>query len=53
MLKKVIIESLKVFGVGAVIGLIIMFFKESNNLTIPFITGVITLSIYSRENLFF
>jgi hypothetical protein len=48
--KRVIIESLKAFSVGAIIGLIIMYFRNSENFATPIAFGILALSFHARNN---
>lgn len=48
--KKIAIESLKAFGLGAVIGYIIKLVSGSSSFKMPIILGVIFLSIHARNN---
>ena len=48
--KRVIVESLKAFSVGAIIGLIIMYFRNSENFATPIAFGILALSFHARNN---
>jgi hypothetical protein len=48
--KRVIIESIKAFSIGAVIGLIIMYLRNSENFATPFICGIVALGYHARNN---
>ncbi len=47
---KVLLECIKAFSVGAIIGLIFMYFRDTNSFKYPIIFGIITLSIHARNN---
>lgn len=49
---KVVIECLKGFAIGAVIGLLIMYFRKSDSFVSVFLCGFITMSIYIKNNFF-
>ena len=50
MNRKLILECIKAFSVGAVIGLIIMYFSGTNSFRYPLIIGMMALSIHARNN---
>ena len=50
--KKIVLESLKAFTIGAIVGLIIMYFRNSDNFVTAFICGIGALSIHARNNSF-
>jgi hypothetical protein len=50
MNNKVLLECIKSFSIGAIIGLIFMYFRKTDSFLMPVIFGFITLSIHARNN---
>jgi|LauGreSBDMM110SN_4_FD.fasta_scaffold242746_1 hypothetical protein len=50
MKNKVLLECVKSFSVGAIIGLAIVYFRKSDSLITIFISGFIVMSIHIRNN---
>lgn len=50
MNRKVIIECIKAFSVGAIIGLVVMYFSDTNSVKSPIFFGIMALSIHARNN---
>lgn len=50
MNKRVIIESIKAFTFGAVIGFIVKYFMKTDSYLAPFVFGLIALSFHSKNN---
>ena len=50
MNNKLLLECIKAFSIGAVIGLVVMCFSDTNSFRYPIFFGIITLSIHARNN---
>lgn len=48
--KKLVLECVKAFGLGALIGFVIKYISGSDSYRMVFVLGVLFLSIHARNN---
>lgn len=52
MNKRIVLECVKAFAVGAIIGLLIMYFRKTESLITPIAFGIIAIGIHARNNVY-
>ena len=52
MNKRIVLECVKAFAVGAIIGLLMMYFLKIESLKIPIVFGIIAISIHARNSIY-